>query len=138
MSALIFSFPAAAEEYPVNGVWAAVDTDYPAAANETCIAIKTFGVESVSRKSVSEMIIFAKDKRYDVKGDVQTEATIKSVKPADGGFWITETLKKRSRWLGFKRKAVYFLALIDPLAIEIRDRSGITRFVKCGSDKSPI
>jgi hypothetical protein len=33
MSALIFSFPAAAEEYPVNGVWAAVDTDYPAAAN---------------------------------------------------------------------------------------------------------
>jgi hypothetical protein len=51
----------------------------------TCIAVKTFGVEAVSKKSISEMIIFAKDKRYDVKGDVQTEATIKSIKLADGG-----------------------------------------------------
>jgi hypothetical protein len=81
---ILISFPAAAEVYPVSGVWTAIDTDFPAAANETCIAVKTFGVEAVSKKSVSEMIIFAKDKRYDVKGDVQTETTIKSIR----GRWV--------------------------------------------------
>ena len=35
-----------------------------------CIAVKTFGVEALSKESISELIIFAKDKRYDVKGDV--------------------------------------------------------------------
>ena len=55
---ILFSFPAAAEVYPVSGVWTAADTEYPAAANETCIAVKTFGVEAVARKSVSELIIF--------------------------------------------------------------------------------
>jgi hypothetical protein len=65
---ILISFPAAAEVYPVSGVWTAIDTDFPAAANETCIAVKTFGVDAVSKKSISEMIIFAKDKRYDVKG----------------------------------------------------------------------
>jgi hypothetical protein len=71
----LFSFPAAAQVYPVRGVWTAIDSQFPSAANETCIAIKTFGVKAVSKKSVSEMIIFAKDKRYDVKGDVQIETT---------------------------------------------------------------
>jgi hypothetical protein len=103
----LVSGPAAAEVYPVSGVWTAIDTDFPAAANETCLAVKTFGVEAVAKKSVSEMIIFAKDKRYDVKGDVQTEATIKSIKLADGGFRITETFTKGARWLGFKRKATF-------------------------------
>jgi hypothetical protein len=60
---ILFSFPAAAEVYPVSGVWTAIDTDFPAAANETCLAIKTFGVEAVSKKNISEMIIFAKDTR---------------------------------------------------------------------------
>jgi hypothetical protein len=67
-------------------VWTAIDTDFPAAANETCVGVKTFGVEALSKKAISEMMIFAKDKRYDVKGDVQTETTIKSIKVAAGGF----------------------------------------------------
>jgi hypothetical protein len=82
----LFSFPAAAQVYPVSGVWAAIDSQFPAAANEACIAVKMFGVEAVSRKSVSRMIIFAKDKRYDVKGDVQIETTIKSLKVANEVF----------------------------------------------------
>jgi hypothetical protein len=53
---ILISFPAAADAYPVSGVWTATDTDFPAAANETCIAIKTFGVEAVSKKSSSELI----------------------------------------------------------------------------------
>jgi hypothetical protein len=32
---ILFSFPAAAEVYPVSGVWTAIDTDFPAAGNET-------------------------------------------------------------------------------------------------------
>jgi hypothetical protein len=135
---ILFSFPAAAEVYPVSGVWTAIDTDFPAAANETCLAVKTFGVEAVSKKSVSEMIIFAKDKRYDVKGDVQTETTIMSVKVANGGFRITETFGTRGKWLGFKRKTTYFLNVIDPQTIEIRDATGMTRYTKCRPQKPPI
>ena len=135
---ILFSFPAAAEVYPVSGVWTAIDTDFPAAANETCLAVKTFGVEAVAKKSVSEMIIFAKDKRYDVKGDVQTETTIKSIKVVDGGFRITETFSTRGRWLGFKRKTTYFLTVIDPLTIQIRDATGMTRYAKCRPQKPPI
>jgi hypothetical protein len=122
---ILVSVPAAAEVYPVSGVWTAIDTDFPASANETCFAVKTFGVEAVSKKSISEMIIFSKDKRYDVKGDVQTETTIKSIKVAEGGFWITESFSKRGRWLGFKRKTTYFLTLIDQHRIEIWD--GVVR-----------
>ena len=138
ISLILFTFPAAAEVYPVSGVWTAINTDFPAAANETCLAVKTFGVEALSRKSVSEMIIFAKDKRYDVKGDVQTETTIKSIKVADGGFRITETFNTRGRWLGFKRKTKYFLNVIDPQTIEIRDATGMTRYAKCRPQKPPI
>src|SRR6202166_2123798 len=107
-----------------------MDTDFPAAANETCVAVKTFGVEAVSKKAISEMIIFGKDKRYDVKGDVQTETTIKSIKVADGGFRITESFSKRRGWLGFRRKTTYFLGIIDPQTIEIRGESGLARYVK--------
>ena len=135
---ILFSFPAAAEVYPVSGVWTAIDTDFPAAANEACVAVKTFGVEALSKKSISEMIIFAKDKRYDVKGDVQTETTIKSIKVVDGGFRITETFSTRGRWLGFKRKTTYFLTVIDPQTIQIRDATGMTRYAKCRPQKPPI
>jgi hypothetical protein len=135
---ILSTFPAAAQVYPVSGVWAAIDSQFPTAANETCIAVKTFGVEAVSKKSISEMIIFGKDKRYDLKGDVQTETTIKSIKVADGGFRITESFSKRGSWLGFRRKTTYFLGIIDPLTIEIRDESGLARYVKCGSKRPPI
>jgi len=135
---LLFSHPAAAQVYPVSGVWAAIDSQFPTATNETCISVRTFGVEAVSKKSISEMIIFAKDKRYDVKGDVQTEATIKSIKLADGGFRITETFTKGARWLRFKRKATYLLNVIDPQTIEIWDGVVLARYAKCGPERPPI
>jgi hypothetical protein len=64
----LISFPAAADVYPVNGVWAAPNPEFPVAIDETCFTINTFGVEAVSRRSIAEMIIFTNDKRYDVKG----------------------------------------------------------------------
>jgi hypothetical protein len=135
---ILVSVPAAADVYPVSGVWTAIDTDFPAAANEACVAVKTFGVEAVSKKSISEMIIFAKDKRYDVKGDVQTATTIKSIKVAEGGFWITESFSKRGRWLGFKRKTAYFLTVINPQTIEIWDGMVRHRYAKCRRERPPI
>jgi hypothetical protein len=135
---ILFSFPAAAQVYPVSGVWAAIDSQFPTAVNETCIAIKAFGVEAVSRKSISGMIIFAKDKRYRVKGDVQTETIIKSIKMADGGFRITESFSRRGRWLEFRRRTTYFLKVLDPLTIEIEEGTVLTRYAKCGSQRPPI
>jgi hypothetical protein len=133
----LFSSPAAAQVYPVSGVWVAVDPQFPAAAGETCIAVKAFGVEAVINRSVLEMIIFARDKRYDVKADAQIETTIKSVKMAHGGFRITESPSKRG-WLGFRKKATYVLKVIDPAMIEIWDAAGMTRYTKCGSQRPPI
>jgi hypothetical protein len=135
---ILISFPAVAEVYPVRGVWTAVDTEFPAAANETCIAVRNFGVEAVSKKSISEMIIFAGQKRFDVKGDVQTEATIKSITVADGGFRITETPTNGARRLGFKRTTTYFLTVIDLQTIEIWDGLVLNRYAKCGPERPPI
>jgi hypothetical protein len=132
------SFAAVAEIYPVNGVWTAIGPEFPINRQEACVSLKTFGTEAVSRKSIPELIIFTKDKRYDVKGDDQNETTIKSINAADGGFWITESLSKRSRWMIFKRKTKYFLKIVDPLTIEIWDRTTLTRYAKCGSQKPPI
>jgi hypothetical protein len=134
---LVMVSVAAAEVYPISGVWTAIDTEFPAAANETCVAVKLFGVDAVSKKSISEMIIFTKDKRYDVKGDVQTETTIKSIKVAQGGFWITE-FSKRGRWLGLKGKTTYFLTVIDPQTINIWDGIARRRYAKCGPERPPI
>jgi hypothetical protein len=122
---------AAHDVYPVNGVWAAPNPEFPVAIDETCFTINTFGVEAVSRRSIAEMIIFTNDKRYDVKGNMQTGSSVQSVKAADGGFWITEVPDVRRRFW-FKQKATYFLAIIDPITIEIRDNLRLTRFVKCG------
>jgi hypothetical protein len=127
---VLATFPAAADVYPVSGVWVAPNPAFPVAADEACFIIKTFGVEAVSRKSIFEVIIFTTNKRYALKGDVQTESSIGSVKATDGGFWITELSNRK--WFGFRRKSTYFLATIDPSTIEIRDNSRRTRFVRCG------
>ena len=88
-----------------------------AAANEACIAVKMFGVEAVSRKSVSRMIIFAKDKRYDVKGDVRLK------QPSNRSKWerrfSDNWVVQQARKLAGSEKATYVLKVLDPLTIEI-------------------
>jgi hypothetical protein len=77
--------------------------------------------------------------RYSAEGSSErTETTIKSIKVAEGGFWITESFSKRGRWLGFKRKTTYFLTVIDPQTIEIWDGMVIHRYAKCGPERPPI
>jgi hypothetical protein len=131
---VLVSCPVAAEVYPVNGVWVAPDPAFPVATGEACFIIKTIGVEAVSRKSIFEVVIFTTNKRYDLKGGVQTEGSIESVRATDGGFWITELSNRK--WFVFRRKYTYFLAIVDASTIEIRDNSRLTRFVKCGPRNS--
>ena len=89
----------------------------------------------VVQKSLSSplmvLTLSSPDKRYDVKGNMQTESSLQLAKAADGGYWITE-LPTVQRRLWFRHKVTYFLAVIDPVTIEIRDNSRSTRFVKCG------
>lgn len=138
VGALLFSFQASADEYPINGVWVALGREFPTAEYEICFAVRTFGVEAVVHKSVSEIMIFAKDRRYDLKGGTQIQATVSSVQPANQGYRITETLNERRRWLGFAKRITYFLAIIDSRKIEIRNKSSVIRYAKCGPQKSAI
>jgi hypothetical protein len=135
---LLFGSQALAVEYPVDGVWVALNPAFPAAEYEICFAVRTFGVAAVLRKSVSEIMIFSRDRRYDLKGDIQKQATASSVKPGLQGYRITETLKRRHGWLGFRRKVTYLLAIVDSRRIEIRNNLGVRRYVKCGHRKSTI
>jgi len=128
---------AAEQVYPVKGVWVAIDARYPAAEGEVCLAIKTFGVEA-ARKAVAELTIFSDNKRYDVKGPIEARATVKSIKSANGGFWITEVSNKPRRWFAIRSKIRYFLAVLDFRTIEIRDSKSTTRYTKCSPRKPAI
>lgn len=128
---LLGALPAGAVTYPVIGVWAAPNPEFPISSDEACFAVKTVGVNAVARKSVGQIIIFNGDKRYSVRGDVQTSYTLHSFKAGDNGYWITELSAERRRFW-FRKKVTYFLAVVDSMILEIRENSRNTRFVKCG------
>ena len=96
------------------------------------------GVEAVTRKLIAELHIFNENKRYEVKQNTQAVSTLLSMRPADGGYWITELPDVRRRFW-FRQKVTYLLTIIDPTTIEIRNNSHRKRFVKCGPrDKTSI
>ncbi len=135
---LLLSSPAAADIYPVNGIWVTLNPDFPIGANEACFNIRVSGVEAVVRKSIAEMLIFNENKRYDVKQNMQAVSTLSSTKPTGDGYWVTE-LPDVQRRFWFRQKITYLLTIVDPSTIEIRINSHRTRFVKCGPrGKMPI
>ena len=83
LCSLLFSIPASADAYPVNGVWTAPDPEFPVASDEACFTVKTFGAESVARRSIAQIMIFTGDKRYNVIGNSQTAPTLQSAKAAE-------------------------------------------------------
>jgi hypothetical protein len=97
---MLFSLPAAAQSYPISGVWAAIDPQFPKARSEMCTAVKTFGTAAVANNLIAEIIIFDQKKRFYVRGDATGETIIKSIKAVDGRFRITETFSKGTNWLG--------------------------------------
>lgn len=128
---LLISSAAAADTYPIRGVWVARNRDFPIGQNEACFTVRLSGVEAVARKLISEMLIFNENKRYEVKRNLQTVSTLVSTKPAEGGYWVTEFPDVRKRFW-FRQKVTYFLTIIDPMTIEIRHNAHKTRFVSCG------
>src|SRR5690349_11969123 len=83
---LLGSLPAEAVTYPVAGVWAAPNPEFPISSDEACFTVKTVGVNAVARRSVGQIIIFNGDKRYSLKANVQTSHTLHSFKAGDNGY----------------------------------------------------
>jgi hypothetical protein len=120
-----------ADVYPVKGVWVAQSRDFPIGRGEICSSIRLSGVDAVSRKLISELLIFNENKRYVVKQDVQTASTLISTKTTAGGYWITEFSDTRRRFW-FRQKITYLLTIVDPSTIEIRSNTRKTSFMRCG------
>ena len=130
----LFSLPAAGETvaYPVSGVFVPIDPEFPNAGFEVCLLVRTLGIEAVRKKSVAQLVIFDQDKRHDLKGDVQTETTIKRIiKLFDGTHQIIETFTNSRGWIGIRRKTEYEMKVLDQNTIEIFDGKNINRYAKC-------
>jgi len=92
----LFSSAASAQTYPVSGVCVATDDRFPGSTGGACLILKQFGVDAVLAQPFPRLMIFSKDKRFEVRGDYLAERTIRSVKSAkDGGFQITESVANR-------------------------------------------
>ena len=135
---LLLSSPAAADIYPIKGVWVAPNSDFPVRPDEACFTVRVSGIQAVTRKFIAQLLIFNENKRYEVRQNIQTVSTLLSTKPTENGYWVTEWPDVRGRfWL--RQKLTYLLTIIDPTTIEIRNNSHRKRFVKCGpQDKLPI
>jgi len=94
------------------------------------LTVRLSAIEAVTRKLVSELLIFNENKRYGVKQNLQTVSTLISTKPAEGGYWVTEIPDVRRRFW-FRRKIIYLLTIIDPTTIEI-ETIHAEQIVKCG------
>jgi hypothetical protein len=133
----LFSSAASAQTYPVSGVWVATDDHFPGSTRGACLILKQFGVDAVLAQPFPPLMIFSKDKRFEVRGYYIAERTIRSVKTAkDGGFQITESLANRRRL--FSKRQGFELTVVDPTTIEITEGKASTRFFKCSSGSSSL
>jgi hypothetical protein len=133
----LFSSAASAQTYPVSGVWVATDDRFPGSTGGACLILKQFGVDAVLAQPFPRLMIFSKDKRFEVRGDYLADRTIRSVKSAkDGGFQITESVANRRRF--FSKRQGFELKVVDPKTIEITEGRARTRFFKCSSGSSSL
>jgi hypothetical protein len=134
---VLFSSAASAQTYPVSGVWVATDTRFPGSTGGACLILKQFGIDAVLAQPFPRLMIFSKNKRFEVRGDYLAERTIRSVKSAtDGGFQITERFA--NRWRPFSKRQAFKLKVVDPTTIEIAEGNARTRFFKCLSGSSSL
>ena len=127
---LFLGSPAVADIYPINGVWVAPDLEFPMGTDAACFSLRTSGVQAVAKKSIGQLVIFNESTRYDLKGNVEVVNSLLSAKPTAGGYVITEQPVVRSH-VWFRKKTLYFLAILDSTTIEVRDRLRRTRLEKC-------
>jgi hypothetical protein len=133
----LFSTAASAQTYPVSGVWVATDDRFPGSTGGACLILKQFGIDAVLAQPFPRLMIFSKDKRFEVRGDYLAERTIRSVRSAtDGGFQITESFA--NRWRPFSKRQGFKLKVAGPTTIEITEGKARTRFFKCLSGTSSL
>ena len=127
---LFMGSSAVADIYPVNGVWVAPDLEFPVGIDAACFSLRTSGVQAVAKRSIGQLVIFNESTRYDLKGNVEAVNSLLSAKPTVGGYMITEQPVVRHHFW-FRKKTVYFLAIVDATTIEVRDRLRRTKLEKC-------
>jgi hypothetical protein len=71
----LFSSAASAQTYPVSGVWVATDDRFPGSTGGACLILKQFGVDAALAQPFPRLMIFSKDKRFEVRGDYLAERT---------------------------------------------------------------
>jgi hypothetical protein len=132
---VLFSSAASAQTYPVSGVWVATDDRFPGSIGGACLILTQFGIDAALAQPFPRLLIFSKDKRFEVRGDYLAETTIRSVKSAtDGGFQITESFA--NRWRPFSKRPIFKLKVVDPTTIDVAEGKARTRFFKCSSGSS--
>jgi len=133
----LFSCGASAEIYPVSGVWIAKDDRFPGSTALACLLLKQFGVDAVLTQPFPRVMIFSKDKRFEMRGDFRAERTIRSVKgAADGSYQITESF--RGRWLPFSKRPFFTLKIVNATTIAVAEGNIRTRFSKCASNGASL
>jgi hypothetical protein len=126
-----------AQEYPVSGVWVAVDDRTPGSAGGACFTLKLLGIDSVMAGSLPTVLIFSDGKRIEARAGYHSEQSIKSIRGmTDDAVRFTELPSKRSRWFPWSRKQPHSLKILDPITIEFGNGATTTRFVKCSSKSS--
>jgi hypothetical protein len=132
LSLALFPFAAAAQTYPVSGVWVAMDDQFPDSKAGACLALKMFGIDAASEGSLPTLMIFSESRRYEVRAGRHFERTIRSITNApDGTFRIAESSEKHSKWLPWSKEPFYTLKIIDRLTIELIEGKVRTRLFKC-------
>jgi hypothetical protein len=128
-------FAAAAQTYPISGVWVAMDQRFLVSKTGACLTLKIVGADALFDGPFPTVMIFSGGERYVVRGGRSAELAIKSVKSAkDGSFHITESLGKLGGWFPWFKNRALDLKVLDPMVIEVTEGPVNTRFFKCSSD----
>jgi hypothetical protein len=127
-------FAAAAQTYPISGVWVAMDQRFLVSKTGACLTLKIVGADALFDGPFPTVMIFSGGERYVVRGGRSAELAIKSVKSAkDGSFHITESLGKLGGWFPWFKNRALDLKVLDPMVIEVTEGPVSTRFFKCSS-----
>jgi len=139
MACLVPSAAGASDGYPVEGAWAAISDSALTEVQAACNAVRKFGVRNLSGNTVGEIVVFAGRKRLDFGGYADTESTNLSVeaKSNDQFKIIDQYYDDGEGGLrpGLKRKT-YILKLVDADTIEQLAGKYVTRYRKCGLEKT--
>jgi hypothetical protein len=123
-----------AQDYPVSGVWVAVDDHTPGSISGACFTLKSLGIDSVMDGLLPPVLIFSNGKRVEVRAGYHSEEIIKSVKNmTEDVFRIAELPAKRTKWFWWSRRQSHSLRVVDPVTLDFGDGKKSTRFVKCSA-----